>query len=234
MSLPGLVPGMPRIGSRVNTAHRIIFRNGDWISDLAGGKMIDGTYSRDSGNTSDLNVLRAGLLMGKITSGGKYAPSIIGVSTGAVVVSATTITVSAAQAVELVRRVGSTGTFVMRGPAAANGFIQNETVTYSAVNTTTGAITVTAITNAYVAGSFVMPTDGSDIPLSLIPDGYGVLVTDTDGTTNLTVPFTQMPIAGVLISANIILWPSDTSLRAWIVNRMSDAGGGKFVFDHTY
>ena len=233
MSLPGYVAGLPRVSTSVTATHRIIFRQGDWLSDLAGGKIISGLYSRDTGNTGDLDVLRAGLLMGKRTSGGLYAPSIIGLSNAAYAAGATTLTLTAAAVTEITRRIGASGTFRIVGPPGAAGVIAEEEVTYSALPTTTTA-TITALNNSYISGSFIMANDGSQDILSVIPDGYGIKVTDTDGTTNLDVPFAQMPIAGVLISANILLWPSDASLREWLVSEMSKHGQGKFVFDHHY
>lgn len=233
MSLPGYVAGVSRVSTAVTGTHRIIFRQGDWLSDLAGGKIIDGSKARDPLNTGDLDVLRAGLLMGKITTGGKYAPSMMGLSNAAYSAGGTTLTLTATAVTEINRRIGASGTFRIVGPPAAAGIIAEEVVTYSALPTATTA-TITALVNSYMSGSFIMANDGSENILTVIPDGYGIKVTDTDGTTNLDVPFAQMPIAGVLISANIIFWPSDASLREWIVSEMSKHGQGKFVFDHHY
>lgn len=233
MSLPGYVPGMPGVRTAQSAAHRIVFLQGDWTSNLAQGRIIDGSKSRDSGNTGDLDVLRPGLLMGKITSSGKYAPSILGIMTQAQVATDTSVTVSAAQAVEIVRRVGSTGTLRFVGPPTAAGTVATFTETYSAVNTTTGVITVSGLDADLIAGSFVCANDGTYLPLMPIPDGYGIKATDTDGTTSLDVPFPVTPIAGVIDSSLILpAWPSDTSLQDWIRDKMNLYG--KFVFDHGY
>ena len=59
------------------------------------------------------------------------------------------------------------------------------------------------------------------------------MVTDTDGTTSLDVPFPQFPIAGVLTMSQLLpVWPSDTSLRAWIRDQLNTYG--KFVPDYGY
>lgn len=240
MSLPGLVPGMPRIGSRFNTGPRIIFKGGDWPYDLAGGKMIAGACSRDPGNTGDIDVLRAGLLMGKISSVvnslgavGHYAPSFFGVTTNAEAVGSTSIQATAGAITELVRRVGATGTFKLIGPGSAGGVVVTETVTYSAASGTD--ITVTAIANNFIAGSLIAATDGSEDPLTMTAEMDGIKVTDVDNSTNLVVPFRYLPVGGTLISANLLpAWPSDTSLQEWIASRLSRASGGKFVMDHTY
>src|SRR3972149_7120596 len=112
------IGGLPRWGSLRTATHRKVFFDGRWDYDLAGGKIINGTKSRDPGNTGNIDVLRAGLLMGRVTASGLYAASVLGVTTNAEAIGATTIEVSAAVATELVRRVGATGTFTLTGPAA--------------------------------------------------------------------------------------------------------------------
>ena len=106
-------------------------------------------------------------------------------------------------------------------------------MTYSAVNVTTGVITVTAIANPFVSGSFVQPTDGSETPLTFIPDGYGLKCTDND-SLSIDIPFPEVPIGGMIESSQLINWPSDTSLRAWIMSRLNDIAGGTFRFDHVF
>lgn len=223
----------PGITTARTASHRALFLQRSETF-LAGGKLLSGTYSRDPGNSS-IEVLRIGLLLGKRTADSLYAPSILGVTTNAEAIGSTSIEASAAVVTELVRRVGSTGTFKLTGPPSANGVVATETVTYSAASGTT--ITVTAISNAYVAGSFIQPTDGSETPLTFIPDteGFGLVVTDIDGASLAAVDLPRMPISGVIDSSQLLpAWPSDTSLQAWIVARLNGAGGGQYVFDHRY
>ena len=59
-----------------------------------GGLIIDGTLSRDTGNTGDLDVLRAGNIMGRITASKKFRPSIIGLTTVLHDTSAVTVTMT--------------------------------------------------------------------------------------------------------------------------------------------
>jgi hypothetical protein len=201
---------------------------------LAQGKWIDGALSRDPGN-GDVTVLRIGLLMGKVTSSSMYAPAILGVTTGAVAAGATTISAAAAVVTELVRRVGASGTFKLTGPASANGTVVTETVTYSAASST--SITVTATVNAFVAGSLIQPTDGSEQPITMIPDtqAYGIKVTDLTGTSVAAVDFPKVPISGIVSASQLLpVWPSDTSLRAWISARLNGVEGGQFVMDSRY
>lgn len=319
--------------------------------DLAGGKVIAGAASRDPGNAGDADVLRAGLLMGKISTVvnslgtvGHYAPSVIGLSTDALTGSGTTLATSAAIATEIVRRCGATGTLKLTGPPTASGTVRTLTATYSAVDTATGEVTITALgvadvwtltapagqdagmyrlevttgkgtaaesvkvtaalaANAntatvdaavealenvgvggvaavyadptltltfasslgpvhvrvladttndggvfeggwaavhtttgvdgrFVTGSLIQPTDGSESILSIIPDGYGVKVTDIDGSTNLVTPFAPFPIAGVIEVGQVVNWPADASLKAWVMDQLN--AYGKFVLDYGY
>lgn len=238
MSLPGYVGGMPRIGSLRQTAPRIIFLDGQVTWGLAGGRVIDGSKSRDPDNTGNLSVLRTGLLMGKITSSGKYAPSVIGKSNAAYAAGATSLTLTAQAAVEIARRISATsGTFKIVGPPLASGVVAIETVTYSAINQLTGVATITALANSYISASLILPNDGSEAPLSIIPEdhaGTGLKVTDVDDSTNLDTPFAHFPIGGVLIAAGIINYPADSSLKNWLRYQLSSIPGGKFVFDDLY
>lgn len=200
---------------------------------LPQGRIIDGSKSRDPLNTGDLDVLRNGLLMGKITSGGKYAPSVIGKTTVAYDASATantSLTVGAATAVEIVRRIGATGTFKITGPPTAAGTVATETLTYSAVNTTTGVITITAGNADYVAGSFVRPTDGSETILGVLDEF--TKVTDPDGTSQDT-RLARLLIGGIVDASQILNWPSDASLVAWVKAQLRATGYG-WVFDDDF
>lgn len=228
------VIGLPGLRTAVTASARVIFKGGrwDWVS-LPSGQTINGTLSRDSGNTGFLGDLRAGLLMGKVTATGLYAPAILGVTTGAYTSGGTSITVSAAQATEIVRRVGATGNLQFVGPPTANGTnAVSASKAYSAINTTTGVITTADIGADKVAGTLVVATDGTGTPLTVIPDGYPVKVTDSEGTST-NVSFAKLPIGGTIIAANLLpAWPSDTSLQSWIEASLN--AHGQFVFDNYY
>lgn len=228
------VPGLPGVRSALTANHKIVFKQ-DGQAMLALGQKISGANSRDPTNTVDVTVLQPGLLMGKRTSGGFYAPSIIGVTTAAYTSGGTTLNVSAAAATEIVRRVGSSGTATLRaiGPPTAAGTVAVTSVTYSAVNTSTGDITVSSLGVDKIAGTFITAADGSQLPLTFIPDGYGICVVDLSGTS-IDTEFPAFPISGVITSAQLVNWPSDTSLQSWIVSNLNGAAAGQFVFDHVY
>lgn len=218
--------GLPGLKSQRTVTPRNVFV-GNQVTYLPGGKILDGSKARDPGNTGDVDVLRAGILLGKITSGGKYAPSILGLTTNAEAIGSTAIEAAAGVVTELLRRVGTSGTFKLTGPATANGVVETETVTYSAASGT--SITCTALTKAFIAGSFIQPTDGSETPLTVLDQPVGGLKVTDDSGTSIDVQLAQLPITGVIDSSQIIHWPSDTSLQAWIMTRLPN-----FRYDHLF
>jgi len=201
---------------------------------LPEGKTISGTASRDVGNTGDIVTLRPGGLLGKQTTGGKYAPALLGALTVAYTASATLMTVSAAVATEINRRVGATGILLMSGPPAAAGTVATTAVTYSVVNTTSGVLTITAITAAsYILGSLIRPNDGSETILGIL-DEY-VRVTDVDGN-NLDVQGSKILVGGFVDAEQIVGYPSDASLKTWVKGQLNapSTGPGTFQFDDNF
>lgn len=226
--------GGPGVGTTRTVSYRRVFENNGIYLTLPGGAYINGTKSRDSGNTGDTDTLRCGLLMGKITATGLYAPTILGVAS-AYTSGATSLTVTAAQAAEIVRRIGSSGTLKAVGPPTANGTVATTSVTYSAVNTTTGVLTVTDLGVDKVAGTFITDTDGTVTPITFIPDGSGMPVTDQDGVSVASVQWHDLPIGGNVLAQQLLYWPTDTSLQAWIIASLNAAAGGQFNFvDYRY
>lgn len=222
--------GMPGVGTERTAKHRIVGADG-YLGFLPGGAILDGTKTRDPDNPDDVTRLRAGLLLGKVTSGGKYANAVIGVTAAATAAAATSLTVSLAQAAELVRRQGATGTFTLTGPPTAAGTVAAQTVTYSAVNTSTGVVTTSAIAAATVAGSLVGPTDGSQVPVSFLPDGWELILPVGNGDTG-DLPLPTLPIEGAVNGANLLPWPADSSLKTYV--RTSLKTQGTFTFVETF
>jgi hypothetical protein len=212
-------PTVPAVYTSRSVAPRNIFKSGTpaFYPSLA---TLDGTKSRDTGNDR-VAVLRAGLLMGKVTSGGKYAASVLGVTTNAEASGSTSIQAAAAVVTELVRRVGASGTFKLIGPPTAGGTVAVETVTYSAASGTD--ITVTATTAAFVAGSLICPTDGSETPTQLLTPQYGVPVTNEFGDSlDQTMRLLR---GGDIDVTQIVNYPSDASLKAWVKAALRTLGG---------
>lgn len=201
---------------------------------LPGGKVIDGSVARDPLNTGDLSTLRPGLVVGKITSGGKYAPSILGVTVANFTATTFTMSVTAATATELTRRIGSTGTFKVTGPPTSAGTVATSSVSYTAISAA-GAITVLTTLPAFYAGALIRPNDGSETPLALLSDH--VRVTDVDGN-NIDARGSRLLVSGCVVASQIINYPADASLKTWLkdaLNTGSDgSGAGPFLFDDNF
>ena len=226
------ITGLPGVGAaRVTTPREIFAGNAQFAQYVPGLRTIDGSKSRDPLNNPDVDVLRAGLLIGK-TSGGKYAPSIIGALTVAAAASATSLTVAPAVATEIVRRIGGSGTFKLTGPPTAGGTVAVQTITFSAINTSTGVITCTAIAAAAVIGSFIQPTDGSETILTLLGNKFGLKVTDLSGTSADTLE-DQLILAGHVKTANVINYPTDVSLIAYLKAALR-VGCAAMTFDDAF
>lgn len=164
---------LPGAQAPVSAAYRTVFNSFD-REYLPGGRFINGTKTRDIFNTPLTADIQAGTIMGKITSGGFYANWIVGQVT-VLYDGSTSLTVSTAAATEVVRRIGSSGTFVVTGPPTSTGAVRQITVTYSAVDTSTGVITVTAV-NASSTYTLTLAagTDGGS---------FGVKVTNPAGVS---------------------------------------------------
>lgn len=193
--------------------HKYIFRDGT-VGFWPGGGNIDVTKARDVLPSADNAYhLRPGTFMGKITSSGLYAPAFFGIIQSAITGAATSLTLTAAAATELVRRVGSTGTFTLTGPPAANGTARQLTVTYSAVNTTTGVVTITALNvNAVHTVNLITAGTGGSIVLEVQkPDGTWVRTpasawsaTDATLLSNLNTALdTATGVAGAIVATAI-------------------------------
>ena len=77
MSIPTII-GKPGIKVRGDAVRRDIFQNSEGAILLPGGRIVDGSLSRDLANTGDLFVIRAGKMLGLVTSSKKWSPSNIG------------------------------------------------------------------------------------------------------------------------------------------------------------
>jgi hypothetical protein len=80
----------------------------------------------------------------------------------------------------------------------------------------------------FIAGSFVQPTDGSETILTMVGQEDGKKVTDRFGT-NATVSLAEVPVGGMIDTAYIVNYPTDTSLQAWVKAALR-AAGGMYVF----
>lgn len=155
------------------------------------GRVIDATLSRDPLNVGDETVLRPGTLLGKVSASGKYAPTIIGSLAAALGDAQTSLTVSVATATEIVRRIGTSGTFNLVGPQVANGpasGVRVIPVTFSAVNLATGVVTITATGTGAVSGVNQIQT---------------FAVVDSTGSGTFTITVEGITTAAITYSATV-------------------------------
>lgn len=211
------------------------------IAYVPGGVVIDGTKSRDPLNTDRVDVLRAGLLMGKITTSGKYAPSILGVTVAAYDHTDETgdpdarniLEVSSATAAEVLRRIGVGGNLKLTGPPTAGGTVATQTLDVASVDVDEGEIVLDAPGSAScVTGSLIQPADGSETPRCIIGDSrdaYGIRVTDENAASIASVPFPQPIVGGFIDAAQIVNYPADAALKAWVKAQLNTLGGFKFT-----
>jgi len=232
----GYAGGLPGPRSERSAEARNILAVASSAVFLPGGVVLDGSAGRDVLNAGDEDVLRDGLLLGRISDSGKYAPSVLGELSEAYDKdgeNSTVMTVPAATAAEIVRRIGSSGQITVAGPATEGGEVSAEAVTFTAVDVQTGEVTIEAAGHDFIAGSLVQPVDGSETPRCLLyAGGYGVKVTDAEGA-DIDAPLATPLIGGLIDADRILHYPADTALRAWLKTEQLKAVGA-FVFDDDF
>lgn len=179
MSTTRYTGNRPGLGTKADAGFRLISPTGQLTFKTGPAGTMNGAKSRDPGNTGSTYVLRAGVLLAKNAATGRYAPWSVGVTTAELTGAGTTLTLSVADAAELVRRGGPSGTLVLTGQNRAGQPVVQRTVTYSAVNTTNGQVTVTALGNVNQIERirFNTPSTGGNLQLT---------VQLTNGTTATT------------------------------------------------
>ena len=220
--------GKPGVGTVYTASPREVFlANKSFAQFVAGPVTIDGTLSGNPLNAPYTWLLFAGTAMGRVTATGKYANSIIGTINAAYAHSGgtnTTLNTDVNTAAEIVRRIGTTGTFKLTGPPAAGGTVATQVVTFSAVNLSTGAITIAATSADAISGSFIQPTDGSESIVTLLCDTWGKKISDQLNSTRVDVFDAQMLAAGGTINTAVIMnYPTDPSLKTWIKTSIKSA-----------
>jgi len=199
--------------------------------------VLDGNLSDDpdNGNTNMPWYLRAGLLVGRVTASNKFAQSVLGVLQSAYSHTNsldTKLYVTAAQAVSIARRMAYTGatTLTVTGPPTVSGTVAQQTATVSAINTITGAITISPLGADVIAGGFIGDVDGSQNPVSLLSEEYGLVVV-TPMFSRYDAVFGLLT-RGTLLTANIVNYPTNAKMVAWLQGKLD--GNGIFTFDDTF
>ena len=211
---------------------------------------IAGALTRDPGQTpagGSVNVLREGLLLGKVTDTtstyyGQYGNSIIGITKTAASGATTsgTIGTTAEVVAEVTRLMGTNSTYnaIVVGPPTATGTVAVLPATFSASTGT--SLTYSANngpTAAVAAGSYICPGDGRYLPLNILSGTFnraGLDVVDLNGS-NLTVQIPQYVRDGDARSNMIINLLTDDNANsvnapctAWVIAQMP-----KLSFDST-
>lgn len=206
---------LPTITAGQSITPRAIFTsiNSTVFRNVPSGYVIDGARSRDTGQGAytgnSTSLLRCGLLMGKITTGGKYRPTVLGVLNRTGALNATTLTVAPAVATEIQRLVtldGTSNNFIVSSPTSAGGTVVSTTV--SILSATTGAsgtssyVTLSSSINSVtVSGGIITPADGSQTCLTVLWEGagFGIDVTDVSGAS-IDQALTTYYVGGDLIA----------------------------------
>ncbi len=232
-SVPNGKPGV--LSNYVSQPREVFYSGRERAAFYAPPVTVDGTASGNANNTPYTWLLWAGMPMGRITSSNKYANSIIGLTTASIASGGTTLTTTAAAAAEIVRRIGASGTFTLAGPPTAAGTVAAATITYSAVNTTNGQITVTAPGVAFVSGSLIQPTDGSQTILTLLCETDGLQIADQLHSTRVDVFCARLLAGGGTINTGMLVdYPSDASLKTYVKDAIkAGAPGVTFLDDIT-
>lgn len=227
-------PGLPGTKTvREAVPRRVLLQTPDKTHLITGGIIIDGGQSRDLGNVGDFDVLRAGLILGKLTASKRYAPSVVCLITVAYADPAVELTVGVDCAIEIVRRLGGVvGDMKLIGPPAALGVVATQAVTVTGVDTGAGTLVVGAIGADSIIGSLLSFADGSETMLGVIPDGTGIPVTDQDD--NDVDVFSNLLRGGQVAADQIIPLDAvtDLSLRTFIKDQLNALGD--FSFDEDY
>lgn len=226
--------GLPGLGAARTATWRRLLQDPTTAMYLGSAAVLDGSETRDPGNTGDVDKLRAGNVLGRITSSGLWVPAFVGLTQAAYTSGGTTLSVTAAAAVELDRLVGQSGTteLVCIGAPTAGGTVAVTAFTHSAINTSTGDITVTSLGVNKHSGAIVAVNDGRYTPLGILGDGYPIKVTDLDAAS-VDQLLHRVLIGGFVDVDQIINYPAaaNTGLTAWLKAQLRLAGMWTFTDD---
>lgn len=208
-----------------------------------GGLIVQGSKWIDPDNTSDTGTIRAGHV-GHLESG-KLVPSCFGPVASDYTSGGTTLTVSANTALRIYTALGSSGTFYILANTAAPTTLATvlaQLVTYSAINTGTGAITITDLgANKEADGSFLIGfqpvllggtggLSGHSKQFAILDEPWGTRVVDNDAVA-LDVDLARAAIGGLIDTAQVPLWPSNAFVAEVLAHNLRQVNTG-FMFDN--
>jgi hypothetical protein len=222
--MPGLIPpviGQPGVQNGNTVQYREAFRDPGSVLYFPSGGVIAQTAQDYSNSLNPLN-LRAGLMMGRVTSTKQWLPSFLGNLSAALVGTSTSLTTSAVSAAEIVRRIGTTGTFTLTGGSLAGRTARTSTITYSAVNTTSGVVTITAPLVANVdgiealpavdttgSGTFTLTIEGRTTAAITYSATIATLITNINAQLNLTFGTGGIVASGASLAALVLTFQGE-------------------------
>lgn len=120
----------------------------------------------------------------------------------------------------------------------SGGAYAGQTWTQAQVNVFPTSSTIAFYTNvtpassgAFIAGSFVGDTDGSQLPRTMLPDGPPIPVADTRNTGGVSpIQFPQVPQFALVDVNYVVNYPTDTGLQAWLKQQLLLNGNTQFGF----
>lgn len=189
----------PGVGNPLTITPRMTFAQDTYPGDFfPGGSEIDGNNTRDPDN-SPATLCRPGLLLAKATVAGAntsvvgdYCASVIGEVLANVGGGQTTLTLTSAQATELIRRQGATGTFNITGAPTSTGVVRTKIGTYSAVVVGTGVVTITAL----ATGAVSAVNQINSIPM-VDNTGVGTYTITVEGITTAAITYSATAATNV-------------------------------------
>lgn len=237
ISNSNLKPGRPQ--EYVSQPRDIFWQGQEFAQYIAGPVTIDGTKSSNPQNTVAGSSMYqcyifSGTPMGKVTATGKFANSFLGPLSATYTGNTTFLNTDANTALEIVRRIGTNGNLTVCGNVS--GTIATATFAYSAVNTSTGNITVTAdATQTFPSGSLIGDTDGSQVPVTLLADNPDTCKVGDDFGVRYDVFNSRLWAGGGVVNEAYIWaggsWPTDTVVQNYIISSIrTNVPDAKFRF----
>lgn len=136
--------------------------------------------------------------------------------------------------------VGATFTVTFAGTLIGTAMVMSDGSPRLGINnqlTNANSVSITRSTSgqdgSFIAGAFVQPADGTETMLTFLPDGFPLEMSDLNGNP-VDIENPKIVTEGELDGSQLVYWPSDTSLRQYIIDQLDANGVGSFRFSEKY